>query len=268
MTRTARRFLLLLLPLLCLGFSLLAQQDKDFPAKPNPLRPVNDFAHVLTAEEVSTLGAKIAAFDRQTSTTIIIVTLTSIGDYDVAQYNTELGNRWGIGREQKNNGVVVLAAIKEHRINISVGRGLEGALPDAIAGRIIRNEMSPAFKGGNYGEGFSRAIDAIIAATKGEYTADPQEEDTGRGRGRSIGIIIAVIVILWILSRRGGGGGGSYMSGRGRSSWLPPVIFWGGGGGFGGGGGGFGGGGGGFGGGDFGGAGGGSFGGGGASGSW
>ena len=262
-----KAFLLLLLLVVAAG-RLWAQENADFPVKPSPLLPVNDYAKVLTSAEIASLTAKIQQYDKATSTTIIIVTIPSIGSYEVAEYATELGNRWQIGRKGKDNGVVILAAIQERKVNISVGKGLEGALTDMTSGRIIRNEIVPAFKTGDYYQGFSKATDAVIAATKGEYTADPQEDGGGDGLsiGRLVLMVIVIVVLLRFFGGGGGGRGGSYMSRRGGGSWIPPIIFGGlgSGGGFGGGSsGGFGGGGG-----SFGGGGGGSFGGGGASGSW
>ena len=243
------------------------------PEAPNPPRLVNDFAGTMNAGEVKKLEEKLLSFDRTTSTQITIVTVKSLGGYEVSQYAVELANKWGIGQRGKDNGVLVLAAIDDRRMNISTGYGLEGALPDVITGRIIRNEMTPAFRQGNYYQGFDRAADAIIAATKGEYKAEPSKK---KSKDISVGAIIAMIAviyfILWILSKIGGGGG-NYMSGRGYrrfdggfgggflGGFLGGSI----GRGFGGGSSGWGGGGGS---GGFGGFGGGSFGGGGSSGSW
>jgi len=258
------RYLLLVAVLfLALPVALFAQADKDFPPKPDPLQPVNDFAHVLSSAEVSQLSEKLRQYDQESSTTIIIVTVPSIGGYEIAQYATELGNRWGIGRKGKDNGVVILAAIGERKVNISVGRGLEGVLTDLKSGQIIRREIVPAFKQADYYEGFSRAADAVIKVTKGEYTNDDPQE--GRDEGVSVGAIVLLFIIVFVMMRFMRGGGGN--SGRGGGGgWIPPIII--GGGGFGGGGSSGWGGGGGFGGGGFGGGGGGSFGGGGASGSW
>ena len=158
----------------------------------------------------------------------------------------------------------MIASLKDHKINISTGKGLEGALTDLQCGRIIRNEMVPSFKDNNYYQGFSKAAAAIIAATKGEYKGDgvPQKKHVP-----FTAISILVIIILFVLKMLGGGGGGggNYMSGGGiggfaSGMFLGSML----GGGRGGDGGGFGGGG------DsgFGGFGGGDFGGGGASGSW
>jgi uncharacterized protein len=261
------RYITLLLSFfLCLSVS--AQSDKDFPAKPNPPRLVNDLAPMMDASQQAQLEQKLLDYERNTSTQITVVTIKNLGGYEVAQYAVELGNRWGVGHKGKDNGVLVLASLEDRKVNISTGYGLEGALTDATSGRIIRNEIVPSFKSGNYYEGFNKAADAIIAATKGEYTAD-KKDARGEERGLPIGrIILIVIIILFVLSRMGGGGGGGYMSRRGYRGFGGGFM-----GGFLGGSlgsGGFGGGSnwGGGGGGGFGGFGGGGFGGGGASGSW
>ncbi len=237
--------------------------EKVFPDKPGPPRLVNDFAHMMSANEQAQLEQKLLEFERATSNEITVVTITSLGSYDVSDYAIKLGKLWGVGTSGKNNGIVVLASLQEHKINISTGKGLEGALTDLTSGRIIRNEMVPAFKKGFYYQGFSQGVDAIIAATKGEYKADKVEKSK---HVPLTAIIIVVIFIFFIIKmfRRGGGGGGNYMSGRGTGGFGTGFLLgsmlgggWGGGGSSGGGG-------------DsgFGGFGGGDFGGGGASGSW
>ena len=259
-------------PIFCTLFlSLLVfvanASDKDFPPRPNPPRLVNDMANTMSADQVRQLEEKLLNIDKSTSTQITIVTIKNLGGYEVAQYSVELANRWGIGQKGKDNGVLLLASTDDRKVNISTGYGLEGALTDAMSGRIIRNEITPEFRNGKFYEGFNKGTDAIIAATKGEYKADPSSE---KGKGTPIGgivvMIIVIYIILWILSKIGGGGGGNYMSGRGHRGWGGGFIGGSilgsglGGGGWVGGGGSSGGG--------FGGFGGGGFGGGGASGSW
>lgn len=244
--------------------------DKDFPEKPYPPKLVNDFAGMLNAEEQAMLEAKLVEYANTSSTQITIVTIKNLGGYDVAQYAVALGQKWGVGHAGKDNGVVILASRDDRKVNISSGYGLEGALTDIMCGRIIRNEIVPEFKNGNFYQGFNRAADAVIAATKGEYKA---EQDYHHGKKKvpavvTIFFIIMIIIIVLAISKGGGGkGGGGYMSGRGHTDFVTGMLLGqllGGGrssGGFGGGG--FGGGSGGFGG-----FGGGGFGGGGASGSW
>jgi len=242
--------------------------DKMFPDKPSPPRLVNDMAHMLTEGEQSQLERKLEDYARETSNEITIVTIDSLGDYDVSDYAIKLGKAWGIGKSGRNNGIVIIASLQDHKINISTGKGLEGALTDLMCGRIIRNEMVPAFKDKDFYTGFSKAADAVIAATKGEYKADPKEAHGRHVPGAAIIIVIIFIIFIIRMMGRGGGGGGNYMSGGGLGNFVGGMIL---GNMLGGRGGGWGGGGGGGdsdGGGGFGGFGGGDFGGGGASGSW
>lgn len=250
---------------LCVIFLLLGlnsfAQEPAIPAKPSPPRLVNDLAHMMTAGEADQLETKLLDFNNQTSNEITIITIDSLGDYDVSDYAIKLGKAWGIGKSGKNNGVVILASLKDHKINISSGKGLEGALTDLQCGRIIRNEMVPAFRDKNYYEGFSKAADAVIAVTKGEYKADGTQQ-TGHHIPVTAIFILIIIIFFVIKMIGGGGGGGNYMSGGGLGNiatgmFLGSML-----------GGGRGGDDGGFGGGGFGGFGGGDFGGGGASGSW
>lgn len=258
----------------------LRSYGQNIPAKPNPPRLVNDFAHVMTGDQIATLERKLVAYDDSTSVQIAVVTVPTIGDDAIEDYALKILRDWGVGNKRTNNGVVILAAIKERKVYIATGYGMEGSIPDITARTIVDNEIIPNFKGGdadNYYRGFNSAADALIKAAAGEYKA-PAGYDNGarrhRGRGGNvIGFLVIVGIIIVILISRGGGGGG----GRGRgglfggSGILPFIIGdmigsagrrggWSGGGGDWGGGGG--------GGGGFGGFGGGSGGGGGAGGSW
>lgn len=266
--RYCKRFLIVICALLLtIGSNA---NDKDFPPVPNPPRLVNDLAGMMSANEVARLEEKLLQYEKTSSTQIAIVTIKNLGGYDVSEYTTRLSKRWKIGQAGKDNGVLILASRDDRRMHISTGYGVEGSLTDITSGRIIRNEMAPAFKQGKFYEGFDKAADAIIAATKGEYKA---EEDYHHGKKRvpkavSILFILGVILVVWAISKGGGGnGGGGYMSGRGHRDVMTGVLLGsllGGRGGSGFGGGGFGGGSSG----GFGGFGGGGFGGGGASGSW
>ncbi len=245
---------------------------QDFPEKPNRL--VNDYTGTLSENEINSLEQKLVAFDDSTSTQVAVVLISSVGDYDINDYTNQLGEKWGVGTKGKDNGVVVLAALKDRKISIQTGYGVEGALPDGITKRIIENEIKPSFKAGNYYEGLDRATDAIIAYTKGEYKNEAPKKQKGKSKGFPFGIIVFIVIAIIFLGR-GGGGGGQVIGGRGGASPFWWMLMgsqlgrssrgggWGGFSGGGGSGGGFGGGSGGFGG-----FGGGSFGGGGSSGSW
>ena len=259
---------------LLISFCVFAQVEKYIPDPPNPPRLVNDFAKLLTPEQVQYLEAKLDAYDDTTSTQISIVTVGDLHGYASVDYAVALGRKWGVGGKQFNNGIVILVSTGggegKRDAFIATGYGLEGAIPDITANQILEAELIPELKSGNYYKSFDRTTDALIKAAAGEYTAPEGYHKSAKSKGISLGKIIMVIIIIFIvLGMSGGGGnrGGGYMSRRG-SGWLGPFILGNmlgrGSGGFGGSGGGFGGGGGG----GFGGFGGGGFGGGGAGGNW
>ncbi|WP_400192547.1 TPM domain-containing protein [Hymenobacter sp. B81] len=263
-----RRHLALLLACwLLLTGSVLAQNT---PPRPSPPRLVNDLAGMFAPDEVAALERKLVAYNDSTSSQLAVVTVPNLGGDEINNYSQRLFETWGIGQAGKNNGLLILVAKEERKVTIHTGYGLEGAIPDALAKRIITNNIVPAFKAGQYYQGVNDAVDRLVALAAGEYEAEPKAQGTyGEGGGSSSGwlfwVVIGVLVLFFFLNRGGGKGGGGRRNRGFGGGFFPPIIL--GGGGFGGGGGGFGGGFGG-GGGGFGGFGGGSSGGGGASGSW
>jgi uncharacterized protein len=257
----------LLLSLLVFIYLVAGAQDIFKP--PFPSRLVNDYAHVMTSDQIQDLENKLVAYDDSTSIQIAVVTVESTGDTAIEDYALRILREWKVGNKKTNNGMVILAAIQDHKVYIATGYGMEGSVPDITAKEIVEDEIVPNFKENNYYRGFDLGADAIIKASRGEYTAPSgynQRGQHGTGGGNIIGIIIFVVIILVLASRGGGRGGGGMFSGSGVLPFILGSMIGGGGrGGFGGGGGGFGGGGGG---GGFGGFGGGSGGGGGAGGSW
>ena len=253
-----KKFCWFLLGLLLFTNGLL--QAQNIPPRPNPPRLVNDLAGGLLGDEADRLENKLLGYNDSTSTQIAIVTIKSTGDYDISEVALKILRTWGIGTKEKNNGVLLLVAVEDRKVRIETGTGMEGVLPDAIANRIINEDISPNFKEGHYYEGLDEAVDKIILAAAGEYKGTPNRHQDSGGGG---GVVIAVIIIAIILAilRNRGGGGGTTISRRGWCGWFGPI---GGLGGFGGGSRGWGGGGGG----GFGGFGGGSGSGGGSSGSW
>ncbi|MGF6844771.1 uncharacterized protein QFZ51_000006 [Chitinophaga sp. W3I9] len=258
------RILRWFLPGLLMMAGLLANAQ-NIPPRPNPPTLVNDFAGVLLKTEDDALEQKVVAYFDSTSTQIAIVTLKSIGDYDISQVSLKILRDWGIGTKGKNNGILILVSVEDRKIRIETGYGMEGVVPDATANQIISQIIKPAFREGHYYQGLDGAVEAIQKAAAGEYRADPRQSKPGVSPGAVFLIIMVIVIIVSIIGRGGGGGRGGGTTYNRRGGWIWPVI--GGMGGFGSGssGGGWSGGGGG---GGFGGFGGGSGGGGGASGSW
>lgn len=250
------------------------------PSPPSPPRLVNDFAGVFTPRQAGYLENVLTAFDDSTSNQITVVTVNNLEGYTASEYATRIGLDWKVGSEKFDNGVVLLIKPKTQdsggQVAISVGYGLEGAIPDAYAKRIIDNELIPRFMQDDYFSGTAAACDVLMKLASGEISEPREAGDDDTGGFIAIGLFLFFVILVSIVAvtfrkgnnnGRGGGGSGTRTDGgdifdaiiigsllgsghRGGSSW----------GGSGGGFGGFGGG--------FGGFGGGSFGGGGASGSW
>jgi uncharacterized protein len=244
----------------------LATQAQNFPKKSNRL--VNDYTNTLSSSQIQNLEQKLVQYDNETSIQIAIVIIKSLGGYEISDYAFELGEKWGIGSGDSDNGALVLVSMEDRKMWIATGYGLEATVTDALCKRIIENEMKPRFRNGDFAGGLEAASDAIILASKVEYAGKGNGGGGGNKQAPIPFIIIAIAVfgIIWFVKamqvRRYAkvnhmGFWAAWMllnasSRRHSGSWS---SFSGGSGGFGGGGG-------------FGGFGGGSFGGGGAGGSW
>jgi uncharacterized protein len=231
----------------------------EIPAK--PAARVNDYAGILDAASETAIEARLAAFEGETSTQVVVAIVPSLDGQEIEDLAVHVVESWGLGQKDRNNGVLLLIAVKDRRARIEVGYGLEDRLTDALSRRILEERLFPAFRNGDYAGGVLATCEGVIAATRGAYVAAPRKRKTAPLLGVIVPLVILIVFVLIGLQ------GGSGMTGRGRRRYYRSgPIWWGGGGGFGGGGGGFGGGGGG----GFGGfsGGGGMSGGGGASGSW
>jgi uncharacterized protein len=236
----------------------------SIPEAPVPPRLVNDFAQILSPDELQNLESKLVAFNDSTSVQIAVVIVPTLNGYEKADFANQLGEKWGVGGSKFDNGIVVLIKPKSSSENgeafIATGYGVEGAIPDATAYDIVNNEMIPHFKQNDYYGGINTATDVLISLVKGEFKADSYSK---KKKGSSaIFVLIIIIIIIFLISRNNNNHHTINRSGGAGMLFFPWMM--GGGGGSGSSGGGFGGGGGG----GFGGFGGGGFGGGGAGGSW
>jgi uncharacterized protein len=232
-------------------------------AFPKFTAPVVDEADALSETTEQALNAALESFQQRTGHQLAVAVIETTGDDSLEEYSIDLAREWGVGDEDDDDGVLLLIAVDDRELRIEVGRGLEGDLTDSQAGRIIREQITPRFRSGDYDGGVTAGVDAIRAQLGDTEAVAPQPITDQPPAEESwwpllaFGLFMAFMVF-------GGIAGGRRRRGFGMGG---PIIW---GGGFGGGGGGFGGGGGGFGGGGggFGGGGGGGFGGGGASGGW
>lgn len=255
----------LILLLSVLSVQLFAQQNRVFPKE--PMGWVNDYADILSNQEENYLNAKFGFFEDTTSTQIFIVTLNDHQGMAIEQLGAEIGEDWGVGQKGKENGMLILVFPDDRKITIQTGYGLEEFIPDAIAKRIIENEILPEFKNGDYAGGLDKGTTVIMDLLSGKFTADQYSQQENSGNA-PLGAIIFIVLLVIILTGGRGRRGRSRTLGGNLPFWVALSMLgssgrhggsWGG---FSSGSGGFGGGGG------FSGGGGGSFGGGGASGSW
>ena len=227
----------------------LAAQSTDLPEL---TEPVNDVAHVIDAASAQAIDGLSRSLKAATSDVVVVVTVPTVEPYaDIREYAVKLfeNHGRGIGEKGKDNGVLILLAVKERRVWIEVGYGLEQWITDGFSGETSRDEMVPAFRNGQYGAGLLRGASRIvgrIAEGRGVTItgADvPLDEAQPQAHIPLSGVIILFIVILTMSRIAGGPGRGlRRWGGGGWSGWSSGVgSFGGGGGGFGGGFGGFGG---------------------------
>jgi uncharacterized protein len=231
---------------------------------PPPTAYFNDYAGLVSAADAARLDAKLRQFAEQTSTQVLVVVFPSLPSPSLEDFTVRAAESWRVGRKDWDNGAVLFVFVNDRKMRVETGYGLEGALPDQLAGRILDEQVRPRFRAGDWVGGLEAGIDGILAATRGEYTAPPKKAQAVPIVPVLI-IVLFVVLFLWLASQ----GSRNVHVGRtyGRRGWRRDSGYWGGGSTWGGGGGGGGWSGGSSGGGGFSG-GGGSFGGGGASSSW
>jgi len=203
---------------------LIKAVGQDIPSKPVPPKLVNDFANQLNATEEAQLEQKLVAYNDSTSSQIVIVVVPTTGEYPIADYAFKIGREWGVGQKDKDNGIVLLWASTDRKVYISTGYGMEGAIPDAVAKRIISQVITPRFKNAMYYQGLSEGVDMIFKYATGEYKADPRENNNEDSFPSSYIFIIVFIIILIVMFRNRNNGGGR--SGRGGFGGFGGPIIW------------------------------------------
>lgn len=157
---------------IALAFLILSGRALALEIPEKPQSYVNDYAGLLDAQAKQRLEDRLYDFEQKTSNQIVVAIFPSLEQESLEDYSIRLADKWKIGQKGKNNGVILLIFQKEREIRIEVGYGLEGALPDAVASQIIRNELVPSFRENRFDVGVINAIQAIIKATQGEYVAE------------------------------------------------------------------------------------------------
>ena len=170
---------------------------------------VNDYAGILSPAAVQGLEGQLAEFEQAESTQIAVLTIPSLDGENIEDYSIRVAEAWKIGQKGLDNGAILLVAAQDRKIRIEVGRGLEGKLTDLMAGRIIRNDIGPRFKAGDFDGGVKAGVTAIMLVAKGEYQGknlDLQHAGKSAPPFFSLAIFLLVICIfLGAISRLLGG---------------------------------------------------------------
>ena len=213
----------------------LAAQNLQGQSLPQPTGYVNDFAGVMKQEDVEEAERLAAAVKAKTGAELVIATVNSYAPYaTIGDYSIDLAQAWGIGEKGKDTGVLLLLATEEREVKIEVGYGLEGAIPDSMAGRILDTTVIPSFREGDFSGGLLKGLEAIagiVAKEKGvelEGFSLPapggfslpaiEEKESDSDYISLLSVLIFVVIFILITGRAFRKmGGGNFGSGFGGS---------------------------------------------------
>lgn len=195
----------LLTILLCFLFSVQAFAY-DFP-EPTRNFFVNDFANVIDSDDENEIMNIGSSLNNQTTAQVVVVTVDSLNGYDENEYALELGREWGVGDDEKNNGVVILLSVSDRKISIQVGYGLEGCLNDAKVGRILDEYAIPYLSDDNFSKGLTETFKAVVTVIYDEYGVTPDfdydyddysvdEDDSAVSSVLAFFFILALVVFM------------------------------------------------------------------------
>jgi uncharacterized protein len=159
---------------------------------------VNDYASMLSQQEKQELEQTLKNIETNTSAQLVLLTMPSLGDENLEDYTMRVAEEWKLGQEKKDNGVILFIALKERRIRIEVGYGLEPVLPDGRAGTIIRNIITPAFKQGQFYQGFTDAFLAMNSYITGSDTVEQFAQKYGEEVDDTFIEIIMIFIIVFV----------------------------------------------------------------------
>jgi uncharacterized protein len=181
--------------LFCL-FCLISPLHAD-TAIPSLRARVTDQANLLDAAARQALEAKLAAFEQAKGSQIAVLIVPSTQPESIEQYSIRVTDAWKLGRKGVDDGVLLLLAMQDRALRIEVGRGLEGAIPDAIAKRVIAEVITPFFKRGDFAGGIDAGVSALIKLVDGEPLPAPPVRRGGQvdlGNAGPTLLILAVIL--------------------------------------------------------------------------
>ncbi len=185
---------------------------------------VTDLAGLLTPEQITALDTKLKDLEQTDSTQIAILIIPSLEGEPLEDYSIRVATAWRLGQKGRDNGALLIVAMKERKVRIEVGYGLEPTLTDALSRRIIQDELVPHFREHDYFGGIDAAVTAMIKVVRGVYQAPPATSSSRRpSGGRSFDFLIFLLFpLLWVLGSTGKWGGG--ILGAGAAAYLVYSI--------------------------------------------
>ncbi len=201
------RFLLLIL-ILGAGFiSPSWAQDKTLPMPKNGY--VHDFAGLMNASDSRQITQYAAELDKKTSAQVAVVTVKTTQPDTIQGYSVRLFDKWKIGQKGKDNGILILVAVSDRKAWITTGYGLEGAVPDALANKIVNQVMIPFFKKDQYSQGIKKGALAVISLIAKEYNMnitgqENQVHQTINRKKSPFEIVFMILFLLLLFSSRSG----------------------------------------------------------------
>jgi uncharacterized protein len=153
---------------------------QDLQPVPALAARVIDQTATLGAEQRSALEARLAAFERDAGTQIVVVIVATTQPEDIADYTQRLGDAWKIGRRDVGDGLLIVVAKNDRRVRIAPAKALEGAIPDLVAKQVIDRAITPAFRAGDFAGGLNQAVDQLQARIRGEALPAPAQRGSGR----------------------------------------------------------------------------------------
>ncbi len=161
---------------------------------------MNDLAGVLPAERAARLEERLAAFERETSHQIVLLTVPSLEGEAIEPFALRVAESWRIGHAGLDNGIVVVVAPKDRQARIEVGYGLEGVVPDAVASRVLRERMFPSFREGRVADGIETGLEALMAAARGEAIPEARRSrERGVPPPGDLGALLPIIFFSGLL---------------------------------------------------------------------
>lgn len=169
-------------------------------AVPELSRRVTDLTATLSADQVAALENKLAAFEAQKGSQIVVLIVPTTQPEDIAQFGIRVAEQWKIGRGKSDDGAILIVARNDRAMRIEVGYGLEGVIPDAVARRVIAETITPFFRAGDFYGGIDAGVTQLMQRIEGEPLPPPARAPDGDGEAAFVLLIGGGLVAGWLLS--------------------------------------------------------------------